>query len=271
VRAEARSGAVEFVDPPRGGRTFSITARPLLGDCAPSGRLRLDALARMLQDVAYLDVDDAGVAELAIWVVRRARIDVRRFPRFGEELTLTTFCSGLGKMWAERRTRVELSGVVGRAAVDVGMAGVSGTAAGDHGAVLVEAVSLWVHLDPASWLPSAFTDRELELYGDAAAGRRVTARLRHRLPGAEASSEFGWQFHELDCDIARHVNNAAYLQPLEEELLLAGADPSALEIEVEYRSPAQPGEMTVLRDGEMRWIRSVTGDTHASLRVGRTV
>jgi len=47
------------------GRVFSLTRRPLLGDCAPSGRVRLDAIARWLQDVAYTDVEDAGLHEVA--------------------------------------------------------------------------------------------------------------------------------------------------------------------------------------------------------------
>jgi acyl-ACP thioesterase len=264
VSANSRSGSVEFVGPPAGGRTFGLERRPLLGDCAPSGRLRLDALARMLQDVAYLDVDDAGVAELAVWVVRRARIDVRRFPRFGEQLRLTTFCSGIGKMWAERRTTVSLTGSATGAAVPVGVPRGSNEA----DIVLVEAVSLWVHLDPQTWLPSVFSDRERELYGDAAAGRRVNARLRHPVPGPDAVGDpEAWRFHEVDCDLARHINNAAYFLPLEEELLVAGLDPDSLDVEIEYRTPAQPGEMEYVRDGYMRWIRDPTGATHASLSV----
>ncbi len=218
----------------------------------------------MLQDVAYLDVDDAGVAELAVWVVRRARIDVRRFPRFGEQLTLTTFCSGLGKMWAERRTTVSVTGAAGGAAVPVGLAHSDGHA----DPVLVEAVSLWVHLDPQSWLPCVMSPMEIALYGDAAAGRRVNARLRHPAPGECAlPAPERWRFHEVDCDIARHINNAAYFLPFEEELLLGGLDPAHLEVEIEYRAAAQPGEMEILRDGEMRWIRGPGGVTYASLRV----
>ena len=72
----------EIVPPPRRGRVFTSGARAGLADCAPSGRIRLDALARWLQDVAYDDVEDAGVAGAAVWVVRRTRLRVARFPRF---------------------------------------------------------------------------------------------------------------------------------------------------------------------------------------------
>ena len=87
-------------------RAFSQPRRPGFADCAPSGRVRLDALACWLQDVAYGDVQDAGMDEAAVWVVRRTRIRVNRFPRFGERFDLTTFCSGIGRMWAERRTDI---------------------------------------------------------------------------------------------------------------------------------------------------------------------
>ena len=89
-----------------GGRAFGQERRPGFADCAPSGRMRLDAIAGWLQDIAYADVEDAGLAQAAVWVVRRTRIRVHRWPRFGERFALTTFCSGLGRMWAERRTDV---------------------------------------------------------------------------------------------------------------------------------------------------------------------
>src|SRR5581483_6170860 len=95
-------GLSELVSPPEAGRVFEQPARAGFADCAPSGRMRLDGLARWLQDVAYADVEDAGLADLAVWVVRRTRIQVRRFPRFGERHQLATFCSGLGRMWGER-------------------------------------------------------------------------------------------------------------------------------------------------------------------------
>ena len=62
---------------------FQIVLRLLPPGTEVSGRVRLDGLARWLQDVAYADVEDAGLAERAVWVVRRTRIRVERFPREG--------------------------------------------------------------------------------------------------------------------------------------------------------------------------------------------
>ena len=228
-------------------RAFSQPRQPGFADCAPSGRVRLDALACWLQDVAYADVQDAGLAQAAVWVVRRTRIRVNRFPRFGEHFALTTFCSGIGRMWAERRTDIVGEGSAGGAPPHV------------------EAVSLWVHLDPEHWRPSPVTQAEMDTYGGMPS-RKVSARLRHPTPaGTEGGSE--WVFRATECDIADHVNNAAYWQPLEEELL-AGEDPAALDVEIEYRTPAQPGAKRVVSNGSYRWIVGDGDELHASIRVG---
>ena len=242
-----KSNRNELVARPEHGRVFTEAARPGLADCAPSGRVRLDALARFTQDIAYADAVEAGLSETAQWVVRRTRMLVRRFPRFGGHLELATFCSGLGRMWAERRTTI-----VGR---DGG---------GAHDGE-VEVVSLWVHLDPRSGRPTPLRDDEVAMWGESAAGRKVTARLHHPGPGPD-TEVVPWRFRGTECDLAGHINNAAYFQPLEEELL-KGGDPSGIDVEIEYRSPAQPGETQILRNGTCRWILDSGGETLASLIV----
>ena len=237
--------ATELVPLPAEGRVFGQTLRAGLADCSPTGRIRLDALARWLQDVAYADVEDAGVADHAIWVIRRARLHVTRFPRFGERFRVTTFCSGLGRMWAERRTTIAREGA----------------STSD-----VEAGALWVHLDPMTQRPTPLTAVELQAYGAGAAGeRRVTARLHH--PAApEGAEAVPWRFRATECDLAAHVNNAAYWLPLEEELLTGpDPEPDAIDVEIEHRTPAQPGDKQVLRAGARRWIVDADGEAHASL------
>ncbi len=238
------AGLTELVERPPGGRMFGQLVRPGFADCAPSGRVRLDAVARWLQDVAYADVEDAGLAEKAVWVVRRTRMRVERFPRFGEEFELATYCSGMGKMWAERRTTVTRVGA-------------------EHSEI--ETAALWVHLDPVRWRPAPLGEDEFELYGSSAAGRRVTARLRHPGPSS-IESESEWIFRATELDIAAHINNAAYWQPLEEELV-GEADPAEIDVEVEFRNPALPGSKRVLRAGPRRWIVNGTGEVHASFLI----
>jgi acyl-ACP thioesterase len=229
---------------PSDGRVFERSMWPGLGDCAPSGRIRLDALARWFQDVAYADVEDAGLERAAVWVVRRTRIRVQRFPRFAERFAVRTFCSGVGRMWAERRTSIRRVG----------------EEAGD-----VEAQSLWVHLDPAKRRPTPLSEAELAVYGGAGALRRVSARLRHPGP-SEAQESSSWTFRATDCDLADHVNNAAYWEPLEEELI-GGPEPVRIDAEIEFRAPSQPGRKRILARGPRRWITERDGEPLASVLV----
>jgi acyl-ACP thioesterase len=234
-----------MVDPSGDGRLFARTVRASLADCAPTGRMRLDAVARVLQDVAYEDVEDAGLASAAVWIVRRTRILVRAFPRFAQTLTVQTFCSGVGRMWAERRTTLRCPD--GQAAID--------------------AVALWVHLDPDTRQPAPFTPAEFARYGETGSGRRVTARLRHPAPDP-AGERRSWAFRTTDLDLAGHVNNAAYWAILEDELLLGEREPEAIDAEIEFRSASQPGIYEVAASGDLRWVLDGAGSVVASIRIG---
>src|SRR5262245_17656977 len=136
----------EIVERP-GGRVYEVAMRPGIADADDAGRCRLDAMARWLQDVAYADLIDAGFEGRGAWIVRRTRIRVESFPRFGEQLTLRTFCSGIGRFSAERRTSIE------------------------GGSAAVETVALWVCLDPERGRPMRFPPDFIEAYEQSAGGR----------------------------------------------------------------------------------------------------
>src|SRR4029079_7652796 len=84
-------------------------------------------------------------------------------------------------------------------------------------------------------------------YEESAAGRDANVRLRHPEPPSSAARE-PWRFRESEMDPAGHINNSHYWVPLEEELA-GGREPGSIDAEVEYRDPAQPGEVELLRDG----------------------
>jgi acyl-ACP thioesterase len=240
----AELGASTMVDRPTSGRTFTTTRRVSIDDADPSGRMELDAIARFLQDAGNDDTDDASLAELGLaWVARRASIDVLRHASSREELTLTTWCSGTGRLWAERRTSIHGQG-------------------GAH----IEAAAIWVHLDRATGRPVPWGESFAETYLEAAAGRQVDSRLRHLKGTPPASSSTSWEFRSTDLDAFGHVNNAAYLAIAEEHFTL---DDGPYRIEIEWRGPSQAHDpLEVLAapspDGEQIWVRS--GKDH-TLRV----
>ena len=234
-----------LVPAPEAGRVFRHAARVGLGDVSPAGRARLDAIARWLQDAAYADWVDAGLDDGGVWIVRRLHLRVKAFPRFGDALEVATFCSGTGRLWAERRSIVTSP---------------------TRPSVLVEAVALWVHLDARGVRPRPLPAGFEAVYGAAAAGRRVSARLAH--PGEPEAGAVSrpWHFRSADLDLAGHVNNAVYWQVVEEELV--AQEPSAgLVAEIEHRAAADAGPADVLSAGAMRWIVTA-GEVVATLALG---
>ncbi|HEX7166201.1 MAG TPA: acyl-ACP thioesterase domain-containing protein [Acidimicrobiales bacterium] len=235
-----------FVPLPSTGRRFSRSREVRLGDATLRGRLRLDALARYLQDVANDDAREVLGEAANPWVVRRTELEVERWPALGETVELTTFCGGTGGRWAERRTTVR----------------------GDRGGH-VEAASLWVHVDMATGRPAPLPPGFVETWGEPYGTRRVSGRLVHPAPPADAPSG-AWVFRATDYDVMGHVNNAAYWAVAEEvldrdpEVVVGGA---GFRAELEYRLPVEPHHVVdVVRDGEHVWITAPQG-VHASIRL----
>lgn len=234
-------------------RCFGHERRAGIAEVGPSGRLRLDSIARWAQDVAWADVEDAGLRALTLWLVRRTRIRVNRFPRMDGRYALQTYVTGVGRMWAERRTDI-----VRLSDGDVARHGDGRSETPD-----VEIACIWVHLDPERLLPSPVHQVELDMWTGPST-RPVKARLRHPPPQAGAVAR-PWALRAAELDIAGHVNNAAYLTPIDDELLSGEPVPERIDVEVEYRTPAQAGPARLLSAGAWRWmVGAQSGEVHAS-------
>ena len=170
-------GATVLLPRPKSGRIVPATRRVRLADADPNGRCRLDSIARFLQDIATDDSDGAGMGQSMSWVVRRTLIEVRQSPRYQETLDLATWCSGHGACWAERRTELR----------------------GDGGAD-ADSVTIWVHVDPKTGKPLRLIDRFFEVWGEAGAGRKVSARTSLDGDPADAAGE-PWPVRAIDLDI----------------------------------------------------------------------
>jgi acyl-ACP thioesterase len=237
-----RPEPTELVEPPSSGRIYREALRPAIADVigdGRDGRTRIDAIARWLQDVAYLDLIDAGFEGRGGWIVRKMRIRVESFPRFGDHVEVATFCSGIGRFCAERCTTVS------------------------GGGARVEAVALWVLIGLDNAQPMRLPEDFVAAYEESARGRRATVRLRHPDPPAGAES-LEWTWRAADLDIAGHVNNSHYWGTLE-EMLAGGTEPQRLDAEIEHRSAAQPGAARILSAGEDLWVTAPDGEVQASI------
>ncbi|MEP4593111.1 MAG: acyl-ACP thioesterase domain-containing protein [Ilumatobacter sp.] len=207
--------AIELLPHPAGGRTFTMTTKVRLGDVDGKGRLGLDGTARFLQDAATDDASDAGLDRRFGWLVRRTKVVTARPASLGEVVEVTTWCTGIGRAWAERRSQI----------------------VGDRGA-LVDAVALWVQVDVATGRPARVAEDFSAAYAEAAAGRSVSARLSIDPPTSSDRSPL-WSPRRTDIDPFGHVNNAATWSFVEEYVDLGERRGTA---ELEYLAPIRHGE-----------------------------
>ncbi len=206
-----------FLAEPDSGRVFAARRIVCSTDVAPSGRLRLDALARYLQTAAEDDIADARLAEPVVWLVRRCQLAIRSLPVMGERLQIRTFCSGTGPRWAERTTTL------------------LGT-----GGPLVQASAVWAAVSRDTGRPVPLSEEFLRIYGTAAGGRNVSARLSHDRKGNGAGNNSrDWPLRAADFDTAGHVNNAIHWAAVEDVLATTSWLPSLAEME--YHRAILPG------------------------------
>ena len=220
-------------------RVFCAERLVRLGDVTASGRLRLDAVARYLQDVATDDAADAGLADR--WVLRRTALRITTFPAFRDRVELATWCSGVATSAAERRTAIRIDGVPA-----------------------VEAEALWVFVGPDG-RPARLDKDQFAIWG-AGTQRRISTRLRHPdlLEGADLACR-SWPLRVADVDVLAHVNNAVSLAAVEDLLVAAGVaeTPVPWWVEVEYRRAIDPTKAP-----DLVWTRAGGGVLVGGLRCG---
>jgi acyl-ACP thioesterase len=230
-----------LVPPPPSGRTFRVGYRIRLSDADVSGRLRLDAVARYLQDAAIDDVaeTDWGAPE-HLWVLRAVRIDVVTPFLDDTEVDIVTWGSSLSALAAGRRWSLS----------------------GDAGGV-IEVDSTWIHLGPDA--RPARIGEGFEGYAEAAQGRVASTKLSLPAPAADGN-RFAWPLRATDVDRMGHVNNASYWGAVEHRLVERQPDlRRPYRARLDYRHPIDLGEDVEIAE------ETAEGRYGAAFRVGATV
>jgi acyl-ACP thioesterase len=197
-------------------------------DVGPRGEARPSALMGWLEEAAgehaaswKLSVVDLFPRGLT-WVLSRYRLDVKRWPRFGEGLEVATWPSGRSSMFATRDFEV----------VDA------------DGSPVALATTSWAVLDLSTKKPVAVTEvvpQEFLLE------RRTLADGFAALPKLETSErdvELPVMLRDLDMNL--HVNHVVYVQWALEAVppeIAAARWPKGLE--VSYRAEARLGDRVV--------------------------
>jgi acyl-ACP thioesterase len=225
----------EFVPLSDQGRRFSEEYVIRLGDADENGLLRMDGVARLLQDVATDDWTDTGITTEDTWVVRRTQlrlVDGATWPRYLDRVTLTTWCGGVGAAWAERRTNLDIAGVTS-----------------------LEAAGLWVPISPKG-NPVRVREDFFDVYGQSARARKVSGRVENP-PVSEDATHRPWLLRAADLDIVGHVNNAALWQALSEVVhspvrYVSVTHHQSIERDDDVMLASAPGMMWLVVDGVVK-------------------
>ena len=233
---------------------YAAGYRVRFDEAGADGRIRTSALLRYAQDVAWRHSEALGFDRSWYldrgrwWVVRAVDLEVVAPIAMGRTLRVSTAVAGHRRIWARRLAEACLA----EARVAEARVAEQGLAA--------RIVTDWVILDDAGRLVRIPPDFGLsftnpELHGEI---------LRVALPGEGElghASEIRFGVRPHDLDPMGHVNNAIYLDWVEEGLLATGADVAGLprRCRLEYLASAAPGDeivVTTWREGG-RWAARV--------------
>jgi len=220
---------------------FVAGYRVRFDEAGADGRIRTSALLRYAQDVAWRHSEELGFDRQWYldrgrwWVVRAVELEVLAPIPMGRTLRVSTVVIGHRRIWARRLSEVRFA----------------------DGELAARVVTDWVLLDDAGRIVRIPGD-----FGLVFKSPELEEIMKVELadPPAERSGEatdVRLRVRPQDLDPMGHVNNAAYLDWLEEALLQAppagrGVADLPRRARLEYRASAEPGDEVLVsawRDG----------------------
>lgn len=246
---------------------FTADYRVRTGDIDQDMRVRLDSLARYLQDVAndHIEVVPFGKTD-PFWIIRRTVIDVLEPITWPSDFSVERWCGALSTRWTNMRVRISATSGTNEFNPEPRPNG------------LVETEAFWINMNSAG-LPSRISDLAMDTLTPMTDEHRL--RWKAMNPGkAPAPEELSLPDREhvlriTDFDPFKHLNNAAYLEAVEDELvdhpdLLAGPHRAV----IEYLRPIVPGTRVTIRrqrlaDVLLVWI--MIADDDGELQVAASV
>jgi acyl-CoA thioesterase FadM len=232
---------------------FLAGYRVRFDEAGPDGRVRTSALLRYAQDVAWRHSEDLGFDRRWYaqrgrwWVVRAIELEVLAPVSMGRTLRIATAVIGHRRIWARRLGECRL---------------VDGTLA-------ARITTDWVILDERGRLVRIPEDFGLSFANPELPGEIL--RVDQDEPPPDAV-RLDLRVHPHDLDPMGHVNNAVYLDWIEELLVAARLRPVAdalpRRLRLEYRASAEPGDVVTglaWSDGRGWAVRLIRADSGPEL------
>lgn len=223
---------------------YTTSYRVRFDEAGPNGRARTSTLLRYAQDVAWRHSEDLGFdrdwyqARGMGWVVRGVELELRAGIPMGQELQVSTAVVGHRRIWARRLAECRLA----------------------DGRLSARVTTDWVLLDGRNRIVRIPDD-----FGVVFVKPEATDEIL-RVPPPEGAPALSLTLdvRPRDLDPLDHVNNAVYVDWLDEALEAAGWRPVPLDTaetwRLEYLASAERGDEVVVD------LHGETGAWHARIR-----
>ena len=240
TRDNSQATGAALPDRKDGARFFEATYRVRTGDVDQDMRVRLDAVARYLQDVANDNIEATELGDSdPFWIVRRTVVDVIKPISWPATVTAQRWCGSLSTRWTNMRVRLTAEHQTNRFNPEPRESG------------LIETEAFWINVNDQG-MPSRISDDAFELLSSMTDEHRLRWKSLNpeKAPDAEGASADDREhvLRSTDFDPFKHLNNAAYLEAVEDELvehldLIDGPH----RLVIEYLRPIVPGTPITLR------------------------
>ena len=166
-------------------------------DVDSSYKLKMSGFFKLVQDVIMHDTNRHKVGSIdlkeqgLIWVITRVRVEIKRMPKYCEEVTFITYPGKTIKMLFPRYIRV----------VD------------KDGNVIINMSSIWAILDEKTRVPlmnSPIMDKAYSYHMDD------ELPLPIKISSPELTKVETRKIHYSDCDLNKHLNNTRYIEILQD-------------------------------------------------------
>jgi acyl-ACP thioesterase len=206
---------------------FAAGYRVRFDEAGADGRVRTSALLRYAQDIAWRHSEDLGFDRTWYtergrwWVVRAVELEVLEPVPMGRTLRLATAVLGHRRIWARRRGEFRLA----------------------EGTLAAVATTDWVIVDGRGRIV-----RIPEDFGDAFPNPELEGEIIRVTPppAPPGSHQLVLDVRPQDLDPMGHVNNAVYLDWIEEVVASAGDRAATTtvprRVAIEYAASAEPGD-----------------------------
>ena len=207
---------------------YSFDGRVRYSECDSEGRLTIPAMVNYLQDCSTFHSDSVGLGMKYLneqhqgWILATWVIEINRLPEYAEHITISTWCTGMGRFDAKRNF----------------------TITDDSGEACVRADSEWYLYDLAAG--TVIHIPEVERIYVEGEKRLDMPPMRRKIPlegEVQLASPVNVGPQHLDTN--KHVNNAQYVLFAADALGELGLAAPTDILSVQYRNMARVGDTIV--------------------------